>query len=445
VVAISAHDYTTLTDAAPANMRARRACLCFGLVVVLVAGLTTDNHKLNAPRSALMPIVIVPGTGGSQLEARLDKPSSPHWWCARQADWFRLWLDTKELLLDALTQCWADNIRLMWNETAGAMQNAPGVETRTPDFGGVSAFSELDPSLPLHASSYFRDLIAALEARGYVAGSSLLGAPYDFRYAPSSKVGRRFTADLRALLERAREASGRPALLLAHSYGCLLSLHFLQGQSAAWKAKHVAGFVSAGGPYGGSAHELVVLASGSNEGVATVHPLTIRHEQRTYESNHLMLPSPAVFGAAPLVTTPERTYAPTQYADFFADIGWRHGAQVYGQVRSLLRGFAPPGVPTHCVYAVGQRTERNYTYGRGWPDAQPERVGHGDGDGTVNVESAEVCRRWPGTNVTVLRGVAHMDIVKDGDFIAAVEALLADVGAPPAEGVRAERGSEIAV
>ena len=51
-------------------VRARRACLCFGLGVGLVAGLTTDNHKLNAPRSALMPIVIVPGTGGSQLELR---------------------------------------------------------------------------------------------------------------------------------------------------------------------------------------------------------------------------------------------------------------------------------------------------------------------------------------------------------------------------------------
>jgi len=35
----------------------------------------------------------------------------------------------------------------------------------------------------------------------------------------------------------------------------------------------------------GSNTEIVLMASGSNEGIATVNPLSIREEQRSYETN----------------------------------------------------------------------------------------------------------------------------------------------------------------
>ena len=94
----------------------------------------------------LSPVVIVPGDGSNILEARLNKPSAPHWYCSKTSDWYRLWLNTANLL--SATSCWADNIRLEVDPTTGRASNAPGVETRVPFWGSTEGLEELDPSIP---------------------------------------------------------------------------------------------------------------------------------------------------------------------------------------------------------------------------------------------------------------------------------------------------------
>lgn len=81
--------------------------------------------------AAFSPVLIVPGTGGNRLQAKLNKPSSPHWFCAKSADWFDLWLDVKQLLPGAI-DCWCDNIRLVYDSASDTFSNSPGVETRVP-------------------------------------------------------------------------------------------------------------------------------------------------------------------------------------------------------------------------------------------------------------------------------------------------------------------------
>ncbi|XP_023331135.1 group XV phospholipase A2 [Eurytemora carolleeae] len=44
----------------------------------------------------LSPIIIIPGDGGNQLEARLDKPKDTSG-CPHQDDWHRMWLDVWSL------------------------------------------------------------------------------------------------------------------------------------------------------------------------------------------------------------------------------------------------------------------------------------------------------------------------------------------------------------
>lgn len=54
---------------------------------------------------------VVPGDGGSRLEARIHKPSVPHYWCEKtSSSWFDLWLSVESLLPEVI-DCWADNIR----------------------------------------------------------------------------------------------------------------------------------------------------------------------------------------------------------------------------------------------------------------------------------------------------------------------------------------------
>ncbi len=39
----------------------------------------------------------VPGDGGSQIEARINRTESKHWWCFNHSDWFDLWLNIGKL------------------------------------------------------------------------------------------------------------------------------------------------------------------------------------------------------------------------------------------------------------------------------------------------------------------------------------------------------------
>ncbi len=71
------------------------------------------------------------GDGGSKLEAKLDKPNTVHFYCDKKSDWFLLWLRLPSLV-PGLVDCWADNIKLVFNETSNKFENNAGVETRTP-------------------------------------------------------------------------------------------------------------------------------------------------------------------------------------------------------------------------------------------------------------------------------------------------------------------------
>ena len=56
-------------------------------------------------------VVLVPGTGGSQLQAKINKPDVPHWYCTKKTEtYFTLWLKKTSLLPFAI-DCWVDNMR----------------------------------------------------------------------------------------------------------------------------------------------------------------------------------------------------------------------------------------------------------------------------------------------------------------------------------------------
>jgi hypothetical protein len=73
--------------------------------------------------------------------------------------------------------------RLVFNETTLISANAPGVETRTPGFGGTDSVEWLDPS-KASQGNYFSPIVEALTAWGYKRGKTVLGAPFDWRRAP---------------------------------------------------------------------------------------------------------------------------------------------------------------------------------------------------------------------------------------------------------------------
>lgn len=96
----------------------------------------------------LAPVVIVPGTGGNQLEAKLTaeyENSKPWCYCFRQ-EYFRLWLDVKTLF-PPFTSCFVDRLSLDYDAKTDSYSNIKGVETRVPYFGTTEGMEYLDPSL----------------------------------------------------------------------------------------------------------------------------------------------------------------------------------------------------------------------------------------------------------------------------------------------------------
>lgn len=379
--------------------------------------------------SALTPIVIIPGDGSNQLEAKLDKATAPAFYCSKKDDWYRLWLNTVDLI--ASTTCWCDNIRLVVNETTGFASNVPGVQTRAPYWGSTEGFEELDPSIPGHATAAFRNMVIALENAGYKKNVTLRGAPYDFRYTPDSREIS-YMSDLKALIEATvSENGGAKITIITHSMGGLHGLYFLRQQTTEWKNQHVAKFVPISAPWVGAAKEARLFATGDNEGIPGVSASKIRDEQRSYETNHWLYPAPKspVWADQVLVTTPTANYTASDTDSFFQAINYPVGSIVHKRVAELLpHPETGPGVEAVCLYSSGVDTIVSFNYTDGNFDKTPKST-LGDGDGTVNLRSLRVCDGWNSTqdaeaSIQTFSKISHSDMIMDMKVINAVLEIL---------------------
>ena len=61
-------------------------------------------------KRSLFVVYIVPGLLGSQLEAKLDKDSSPNLLCRKKSDWFTLWINL-DLAAPGVDECFVDNVK----------------------------------------------------------------------------------------------------------------------------------------------------------------------------------------------------------------------------------------------------------------------------------------------------------------------------------------------
>jgi lysophospholipase-3 len=368
-------------------------------------------------------VVIVPGTGGNQLEAKLtsDYVASKPWCCSFRKGFFRLWLDVKTLF-PPFTSCFADRLSLDYNPETDAYSNVKGVETRVPYFGTTEGMEYLDPSLKI-VSGYMIHLVKALKAQGYESGESLYGAPYDFRFAPgphASEVALNYMGDLKGLIEAAsRKNDDQPVVILAHSMGGLWTLYFLNQQSMDWRRQYISRFISVATPWGGAVEQMMTFASGNPEGVPFVDPLVVREEQRRSESNLWLLPVSRVFGDRPLVVTSTRNYTAKDMKTFLMDVGFPEGVAPYkSRIPHLTEILQAPQIPVTLIHGYGVPTSEMLSYEKKGFDTHPE-ITEGDGDGTVNLCSlTAVVKEWEGVEgqqleVIPLANQGHMKILHD--------------------------------
>ncbi|KAI5004268.1 hypothetical protein ZWY2020_031511 [Hordeum vulgare] len=346
--------------------------------------------------SGLHPVVLLPGSSCSQIEVRLtDDYEPPSALCAAHKGdgrWHRLWKNAAAPDADAV--CFADQIRLVYDDAAGDYRNAPGVETRALSFGSTRGFLADDTA---DKELCMGNLVEALERAGYRDGETLFGAPYDFRHAPAppgtaNREVSRFRRRLRELVERASRTNGdMPVVLASHSQGGYFALDFLNRSPLPWRRRFVKHFVMASTGAGGFVLLMQGLPSSGSYGSASpTDVLSPPQARMTFPGTLSALPSPVAFdNDTPLAVTANRSYAARDMPAFLAAAGLSPLEVRLYETRALpvALSLGPPLVPMTCINGVGVPTVEKLVYtGSGGLGAAPE-VAYGDGDGVVNLAS----------------------------------------------------------
>ena len=218
-----------------------------------------------------------------------------------------------------------------------------------------------------------------------------------------------------------RDNGNRKVTVVSHSMGAPIMLHFLTQRGVVtqeWKDWYIGNFIPIAGAWSGGNIALQYMISGLSreeddifssilfeiDGGIPAYRLT--PVLRSFESTHFLLPRPSVWGNNVLVTIhtlsyPQK-YTANDYEQLFSDIGLTDGFSMYQGIENINRNFPSPNVPTHCFYGVGVDTPRSFEFIRSFSlwgvyyDLWDIKMG--DGDGTVNDLSSEVCTLWADNN-----------------------------------------------
>lgn len=377
----------------------------------------------------LSPVILVPGDGGSQLEAKLNKTSVVHYLCEKiSKDFFNVWLNI-ELLVPVIIDCWIDNVKLTYDNVTRTTRNQDGVDIRVPGWGDPSVIEYLDPS-KASPGAYFKDIGNMLvNELGYIRKLSLRGAPYDFRKGPNENE--EFFNKLKLLVEETYLMNNNaPVTLIAHSMGGPMTLIFLQRQSQKWKDKYISSLITLAGAWGGSVKAIKVFAIGDDLGAYLLRQSTLKDEQITSPSLGWLLPSKLFWKETEvLVETDKKNYTLANLRDFLIDVNVPNGWEFRKDNEKYQLNFSPPGVEIHCLYGYKIDTVEKLYYKPGTSiDGYPQLI-PGDGDGTVNLRSLEGCLHWEGKQKQKVYhqgfpGVDHMGILKNSDILKYIKMVL---------------------
>lgn len=378
----------------------------------------TNAETTGAYGDPIQPVVFIPGDGGSQLEAKLNKTTRVHYICDLTSDWYDLWLNV-HLLAPFAFDCLVDNMRLVYDNKTKLTINSPGVQIRPVNFGSLASVANLD-LVKLPGTSYFEKIIATLEQEhGMIRDLEMVGAPFDFRKAPNELA--QFFEDLKSLIESTFVKNAyRPVNLICHSMGCLNSLYLLNRQPKNWKDIFVRRLIALAAPWDGSFKAISAMLFGDNLGVPLLNKEKLQSLQSSFPSLMYLFPQAPTFGnGRVLVQTPTLNYTLENLEHLFEATGLLDQRDMWKIVNPIATELYAPDVELWCLYGSGKETSSQIIFEGPLGEGKYKEI-LGDGDGTVNLESSRACEQFSSKQskpvfIREFPGVDHIDILRGND------------------------------
>ena len=245
---------------------------------------------------------------------------------------------------------------------------------------------------------------------------------------------RGYYTQLKMLVEEMYEYSNNtPVTIVVVSMGGPVTLYFFTTVvNQEWKDQYIHAFVPLSGAWAGSTTtvdaEITGLTADPPAYCGLLNCTVLRPFVRSLQGLIWLLPHASVWGNTVVATTPNKTYTANDYSELFEDIGYPQGYDIYTDVEGINAQFPAPNVSVHCFYGTGIDTIETLNYDNGFPDTVAN-ITFGDGDGTVNTRSSEVCLKWaeeqsqPFFSQT-FPGVHHNNMMSNTMVLEAIEEIL---------------------
>ncbi|KAI1293511.1 Phospholipase A2 group XV [Halotydeus destructor] len=378
--------------------------LMFQLIVSALEPTSADDVSAQRPR---YPVILVPGFGGSQLEAKVN-----------QRPWKRIYLN-HSYFQAPLKQSFKEQLTLTYNSTSGHTRSAQDVQVRPFKFGDIAGVGYFDES---------SQFVQALVALNYTLHRDLRGAPYDFRRSPNDNVD--FGGHLKRLIEETFYTNNKtPVYLVTSSQGCVYTLYFLRRQSQAWKDVHIKAFVPVSSPWAGTTASLKNIAEGHAFRQNDVSAVDYRELIRGWSTTFSLVPSPGTFVNQVLVSFKGKNYTAKDNDAIFDLFAIPNAKDMYRDSRALSDNIPHPMVDVFCIHGNGNETVETLVYDTEEQFPGSPNFTYGPGDGVVNMVSLEACRRWSRVtkykfNYSVIDGADHRNILSDDRMLELLNRIL---------------------
>jgi len=344
----------------------------------------------------------------------------------------RLWSDTKDVWVNKvlLATGIVENYLALDFDADTSLTSNPYGKTTGPDFGVLEDIEYMsDGSLFSAAKEYMHPLVEKFVGLGYTRDSDIRGAPYDWRKSPNELED--FYQHFTTMIETTRATTNGPVVVIAHSYGGLVTNYFLQSQSTQWKQENVEALITLGSPFGGSTLTLQALTTGQTPQTGTTGADMFKRLTRSFPSSYMLMPSANVYPDDVLIVSPSQTYTLQNIKDYLTNqVGADSVAMRELANDMMTKASAAPGVKTYCLYGDQTPTMSSVVFPTDeFVAANAEFQYNNFGDGTVGVRSLQACDSFEQAELveSIAYNATHNGMLSDADVWAKLLQVIAEI------------------